>query len=91
MDDTMNEFVIEWFRGNPNANITIPNNTRMKTKVLKLIKESCVGDYIENKDGSVYATIPVEWIHIHPKRRVSEEQREASRKRMIDLKAKGVL
>lgn len=91
MSDAMNEFVIEWFRGNPNANITIPNNTRLKSKVLKLIKESCVGDYTENKDGSVYATIPVEWVHIHPKRKVSEEQREIARERMKDLKARGVL
>ena len=91
MSDAMNEFVIEWFRGNTNANITIPNNTRLKSKVLKLIKELGVGDYTENKDGSVYAAIPVEWIHIHPKRKVSEEQRAIARERMKDLKARGVL
>ena len=76
----MDEFVIEWLRGQTVAAITAPSASALKTKLIKLVAdhpEEC--DCIENKDGSVFGHVPVKYLHIYAPREVSEEEKEKRR------------
>ena len=87
--DSVNEFVIEWIRGQKVASLTIPSNTRMKTKIVKLASEHDEVDYIENKDGSIFAHCPVDWVSIRPARKptpLTEEQKEAKRQILASIR-----
>ena len=77
--ETMNEFCIEWTRGNKTASVTAPNSTRIKSRILKL-KESHPDEIeilAENEDGSIFAHVPTKWIKINPpvQRELTDEQR----------------
>lgn len=39
-----------------------------------------------NADGSIVATVPVKWMKLSPPRKMSEEQIEAARQRMIAMR-----
>lgn len=80
MSDCMNECVIEWIKGDKIAGVTMPNNTRLKTRILKIAEERDEVEVTVNNDGSIYARIPSEWVKINPKRIVSEEEIERLRK-----------
>lgn len=84
----MDEFVIEWLRGQTVAAITAPSASALKTKLQKLAAdhpEEC--NCIENKDGSVFGHVPVKYIKVSPPRQLnfSEEQREKLRTNMKSL------
>ena len=76
-----NENVIEWLRGDKIAAISAPNKSRLKGKVLKLAEQ--FPDEVEirarNKDGSIFAHVPVSFVTIRKPKQVSETQREAAR------------
>ena len=57
----MNEFAINWIKGADYAEITVPNGTALKSKLLKLAEEKPeeVNHVIINKDGSIQTTISV--------------------------------
>ena len=79
----MDEFVIEWLRGQTVAAITAPSASALKTKLQKLATDhpqEC--DCIENKDGSVFGHVPVKYLHIYAPREISEEAKEAYRKNL---------
>lgn len=79
----MNEFVIEWIKGTEYAGITVPSGTALKSKLLKLADKNPkdVKIIAENRDGSLYAHIPINYIKISPPRQVSDEQKEAASER----------
>ena len=79
----MNEFCIEWLRSGEYAGVTTPSNTALKSKLMRLAKERAneVKVIAENKDGSAYFHIPVNYIKVSPPRQVSDEQREAAGER----------
>lgn len=79
----MNEFSIEWVKGGNYAGITVPTGTALKSKLIKLAKESPddVKIISENEDGSVFAHIPINYVKISPPRKVSEKQKEEASKR----------
>ena len=83
----MNEFVIEWLKGSQHAGVTVPSGTAFKSKLLKLAREHPdeVKIISENEDGSIFAHIPVKYVKISPPRKISEEQREAARKRFKEM------
>lgn len=77
------ENVIEWVKNQEKATLTL-SQRRTISRVKKLAEkypEECQ-IVAENKDGSVYAHIPVSWIKISPPKKVSEEQVEKARERM---------
>lgn len=77
------ENTIEWVRDSPTATITL-SQRRTITRVKKLAEshpEECQV-LAENKDGSIYAHVPVSWIRINPPRELSEEQRQQIAKRL---------
>ena len=85
MDDVMNEFCIEWIKGEKKASVTAPNASRIKGKVLKLAESHPDEvDYIINKDGSIFAHVPVDWVKISPptKMNLTEEEKQKRAERM---------
>lgn len=83
----MNEFVIEWIKGADYAGVTAPSGTALKSKLLRLANKfpGEVKIISENKDGSLFAHIPVSYVKISPPRQVSEEQREATGERFRQM------
>ena len=84
-----NENVIEWLRGGKTATLSLTQG-RTITRIMKLAKsrlEEC-RIIAENVDGSIVARVPVGWIKISPIREVSEEQKEAARVRMKEMREK---
>lgn len=79
----MNEFCIEWLRSGEYAGVTTPSSTALKSKLMRLAKERPdeVKVMAENKDGSAYFHIPVNYIKVSPPRQISDEQREAAGER----------
>ena len=75
----MNEFAIEWIKGDDCAGVTAPSGSALKSKLLRYAKERPGEVKIEalNQDGSVFLKIPVCWVKVSPPRKVSEKQREA--------------
>lgn len=84
--DTVNEFVIEWLRGDDTAKVTAPASSALCTRIRKLSREhpENVTIIAENKDGSIFAEIPVKYVSIRHPRKVSEEQRRAAAERMVE-------
>lgn len=79
----MNEFCIEWIKGNDYAGITVPSGTALKSKLMRYAQERPdeVKLMVENKDGSAFFHIPINYVKVSPPRKVSEEQREAAGER----------
>lgn len=85
--DTVNEFAIEWIKGDNTATVTAPTSTRLKGQVMRLAEK--YPDEVEvtdvNKDGSIVAHVPVKWVNIRHPRKISDEQKEASRIRFQEM------
>lgn len=82
----MKENIIEWYNDAPYATLTL-NQKKYINKMRKLHAQhprEC--DFLQNKDGSVLAHVPRNWIKISRPREVSEEQREAARQRMKNMR-----
>lgn len=79
----MSEFVIEWIKGNDYAGVTVPSGTALKSKLMRYAEERPdeVKLMVENKDGSAFFHIPINYVKVSPPRKVSEEQREAAGER----------
>ena len=79
----MNEFCIEWIKGNDYAGITVPSGTALKSKLMRYAEERPdeVKVMAENSDGSAFFHIPINYIKVSPPRKVSDEQREAAGER----------
>lgn len=82
MSDCMNECVIEWIKGEKVAGVTMPNNTKLKNRILKIAETRKEVEVTMNADGSIYARIPSAWVKINPKLELSEEEKEIRRKQM---------
>ena len=76
----MNEFCIEWIKGNDYAGVTVPSGTALKSKLMRYAQERPdeVKLIAENKDGSAFFHIPINYVKVSPPRKVSEAQREAA-------------
>ena len=83
----MNEFAIEWVKGVEYAGVTVPSGTALKSKLFRLAKENPdeVKIITENKDGSLFAHVPVNYIKISPPKKMSEEQKEAASERFKQM------
>lgn len=79
----MNEFAIDWIRGAEYASVTAPSGSALKSRLYKLAEKhpSDVQILAENKDGSIFAHIPVSYVKISPPKQMSEEQRAAASER----------
>lgn len=80
--DRCTENVIEWIRGEKVAGVTLTSG-RLSNRIKKLAEtREDVEIIAENKDGSIFAHIPVSWVRINPPKvlNLSEEERERRRK-----------
>ena len=82
--DTMQEFVIEWGKGDMYAFITVPSGTALKTKIMKLADKypSEVEIVKINDDGSMYSRVPVKYVTVRHPKVVSEETRRKAAERL---------
>ena len=86
----MNENVIEFLRNAEVATVTFCQG-RYISRIKELAKEKpdeCQ-IIVENKDGSIMAHIPTEWIKINPKKELSEETKAMLADRLRSLNVKG--
>ena len=81
--DSMNEFCIEWIKGADYAGVTVPSGTALKSRLLRLAEKNPAEVKImkENKDGSMFVHVPINYVKISPPRQVSNEQKEAASER----------
>lgn len=86
--ESTQENVIEWIRGDKEATMTIPNRTVFANKIRKLAKAfpDEVEIIIENKDKSIVAHIPVNYIHLYRPRELSEKTKEKYRDNLKSVK-----
>ena len=79
----MNEFAIEWTKDRNYAGVTVPSGTALKSKLMRYTQERPdeVKLIAENKDGSAFFHIPINYVKVSPPRKVSEAQREAAGER----------
>ncbi len=86
------ENVIEWIRDESQASLTLTQG-RFKSRIEKLAVERPEECEIlaRNKDGSIFAHVPISWVKIGPPREVSEEQRRQAKERMEAMRADGLL
>ena len=64
--EAMNEITIGWERGDKFAEVDLPSNHRLNNRLQKL-HEAYPDEFqrfILNKDGTLYAKVPVKWIQI---------------------------
>ena len=87
------ENVIEFLAGQRTATVTFTNQKHVN-RIKKVYEERSdeFKYYVENKDGSICAKIPLKWIKINPgskeKREMTEEQKEALRQRFAESREK---
>lgn len=83
----MNEFAIEWVKGAEYAGVTAPPGTALKSKLMRLAEKNPkdVKILVVNKDGSIFAHIPMNYVRISPPRQVSEEQKKAASERFKQM------
>lgn len=77
------ENVIEWVKDEKMATLTL-SQRRLISRVKRLADrypDQCQ-ILAENKDGSLYAHIPVGWIKINPPKELTEEQRQRLTKQL---------
>ena len=81
------ENMIEFITHARTATVTFTNPKHVN-RVKKLYEErkEDFKYFIENKDGSICAKIPLKWIKVSPPRKVSEEQRRAASERFKQMR-----
>lgn len=79
----MNEFCIEWIKGNDYAGVTVPSGTALKSKLMRYAKERPdeVKVMAVNEDGSAFFHILISYVKVSPPRKVSDEQKAAAGER----------
>lgn len=82
--DGVIENVIEWLRGDKEAKVTAPTASKLKGQVMRLAEKypDEVRIIDENRDGSIYASVPVKWVNIRHPRILSDKQIEAAKERL---------
>ena len=96
MAENCNECSIAWIRGGEYAEVSAHNGSKMKGRVLKLAEQNpeYVKILVTNKDGSIFAHVPVKYVKLRAPRELTEEQRaeliergkNMSRNKSIDVK-----
>lgn len=75
------ENCIDWVTGGDRVGATF-GQQKFVNKMRKLAKDYPKDVKVEdNKDGSVFASFPLSWLKINPKRKVSDEFKEAASER----------
>ena len=84
------ENVIEWITGDDHVAVTLTDRRYIsKVRKLREIDEKNVPVFVENKDGSIFAHLPLSTVKLSQKTKqnLSDEQRDVLRERMRSLHA----
>lgn len=87
----MNENVIEWLKGQQTVALTLTAGSKFAKKIVKYSETHDDVDYKINKDGSVFAHVPLKWIKISPPRIMSEQQKTENAKRLQEYRSRSVM
>lgn len=79
----MNEFVIEWIQGNQTASVTFPSSSRWASKIRKLAENDTSVIVIEDKNGALFAHIPVEYLLIRKPKKMNLSEEEIQKRREL--------
>lgn len=82
----MNEFVIEWIKGNSTASVTCPSNSRLANKIRNLAKNHKEIIVIRDENGALFAHIPVSSVSIRKPTEISDEKRQELSERMKNVR-----
>ena len=75
------ENCIDWLTGSDKITLSLTQE-KYRNRIRKLAEQyPDEVDYMVNKDGSVFAHVPVSWLKIYRPRDVSEEERARTRER----------
>lgn len=80
----MREYSIDWIQGNGYASVSAPSASALKNQILRL-KEKYPDEVTiinANKDGSIFAHVPISYIRVSHPRQLTEEQRTAAAARL---------
>ena len=68
--DSNKEFAINWLKGSDYAEVTAPNRTTLKGKIMKMAakEEEGVKIMVVNPDGSIVAHVPVKYVTVRKPR-----------------------
>lgn len=80
--EKMNEFVIEWIKGNSVASVTCPSSSQLAGKIRKLAEKSKEITVISDTNGALFAHVPVSCVNIRKPNEMSDEQRQAAAERL---------
>ena len=73
---------IEWITGDNTMSITLTSQRHI-TRIRKLAERKPEEvKIVANKDGSIYATLPLSYLKFNPPMDLTEEQKEKLRKRV---------
>lgn len=77
MTENCNECSIAWIRGCEYAEVSAHNGSKIKGRVIKLAEQypEDVKVLTINKDGSIFAHVPVKYVKLRAPRELTEEQR----------------
>ena len=77
MAENCNECSIAWIRGSDYAQVSAYNGSTLKNRTLKLKEENPedVKILATNKDGSIFAHVPIKYVKLRAPRKLTEEQR----------------
>ena len=82
--ETSQENVIEWVRGDKEVTVTFPSSTKFNNTVRKLAEK--YPDEVKivaiNKDGSIVAHLPLNYVKISHPRVLTDEQKQAAADRL---------
>ena len=86
--DTNREFDICWLKGNSYAEVTAPNRTSLKNRIMKMSAkgEPGVKVMVINPDGSIVAHVPVEFVKVNKPRKVNTNNGEKGRKALEEYR-----
>lgn len=86
-DEKYTENVIEWVKDEKRATLSL-SQRRTISRVKQLSEQYPEQCQVlkENKDGSIYAHIPVSWVKIGPPAQRTEKQREIARQNMTKIR-----
>lgn len=81
------ENTIEWLNGQDRVTVSLSQGRYINK--IKALSAKCddVEIVAENEDGSICAHLPLKYIKITPPRQMSEEQKEAARARLLQVRS----
>lgn len=79
---------IEWVTGDNTISVTLTSQRHI-TKIRKLAeRKPNEVKVVTNKDGSIYATLPLSYLKFNPPKDLTEEQKEKLREQMKMVREK---